>query len=123
MEKALRFDFFEAVKWLADWARVPLERLNWSPEAVKEQQKQIERSVVLTWAANFYAAQTWATDEHGQRLNDAAAWAAGRGFSEEHIKAVLWGYSRADDALLKAMTCDVPERVTVAREIGLDSCR
>lgn len=116
--KAKGYEFIEAVKWLAEWARVPLDKLNWSPEAVKEQEKQIARSEVLTRAANFYAAKMWSVDEHGQ-ANAAARWATGRGLSELQIKAARWGYSKADDALLKAITRDAPEMIPPAREMGL----
>ena len=34
------FEFIEAVRWLADWARVDLMSLNWSPEAIAAQERQ-----------------------------------------------------------------------------------
>ena len=114
-------EFMDAVKWLADYYRIDLPKLNWSPEAVKAQQQQIAASEVLTRAAKFYAARMWAVDEKtGKRINAAAAdYGLGRGFKAEHIKAALWGYSKADDALLKVITRDAPEMLPIAREIGL----
>lgn len=109
-----RLDFIGAVRWLADYYRIDLQKLNWSPEAVKEQAKQIEVNELLTRAARFYAARLWVDENHA-----AAAWALGRGFCAEHVRAVGWGYSRADDALLKAITRDAPEMLPLAREIGL----
>lgn len=114
-------DFIDAVKWLANYYRIDLQKLNWSPEAVKEQAKQIEVSELLTRAAKFYAARMWATaTETGAWIYPAAAeYGPGRGFTVEHVQAAGWGYSKADDALLKAITRDAPELLTLAREIGL----
>lgn len=116
-----RLEFGEAVKRLAEQYHIDLKSLNWTPEAIKEHKAQVERSEVLTRAARFYAARLWATDAAtDKRLNAAAVdYVLGRGFSEAHVRAVLWGYSRADDALLKAITRDAPEMLPLAREIGL----
>jgi DNA primase catalytic core len=112
VQHAQGLEFIEAVKWLADWARVPLEKLNWSPEAIQEHQRQIAISELLTQAAKFYQSQLLADEA-------AAAYGPSRGFSMEHVTAVQWGYTRADDALLKAITHDASARLPLAREIGL----
>jgi DNA primase catalytic core len=109
-----RLEFGEAVKRLAEQYHIDLKSLNWTPEAIKEQKAQVERSEVLTRAARFYAARLWVDENHA-----AAAWALGRGFSEAHVRAVWWGYGKADDALLKAITRDAPEMLPLAREMGL----
>ncbi len=88
--------------------------MNWTPESIKEHKAQVERSEVLTRAARFYAARLWVPENKA-----AACYATGRGFSETHVHAVMWGYSRADDALLKAITRDAPDMIPLSREIGL----
>ena len=112
-------EFIEAVKWLADYYRIDLARLNWTPEAIQEHQRQVDVSTLLTRAVQFYQCQMWMTDATGERVYGAAHYAQGRGFSEAHLKAAVWGYSRADDALSNSMTCDTPEMLSLAREIGL----
>lgn len=113
-------EFVEAVKWLADYYRVPMERLNWTPEAVAKHQREVSVSELLTRAAKFYAARLWSTDADGGLINaEAMAYVSKRGFTDRQLVWAQWGYSGADDALLKAITRDAPEMLPLAREIGL----
>ena len=112
-------DFIDAVKWLADWARIDLARLNWTPEAIEAHRKEIVVSTLLTYAAQVYQRQMWLIDEAGQRVYSAADYALNRSFSEAHLKAAGWGFSHADDALLHALKREAAEMVPLAYEIGL----
>ncbi len=112
-------DFVEAVKWLADFARVPMANLGWSTEAAKEYRQQLQIYDVLTWASKFYQSRLW----NGEDPLAAAAleYARGRGFSDELLQAARWGFSTSDNALLNAMLAgeDSAEMVPLARKVGL----
>jgi len=111
-------DFTEALKWLADYARLSLEELGWTSQAAAEHKKLASVTDLLTRAAKFYQALLWG---EGEAAAKALATARGRGFSDEHLKTVLWGLSQSNDALMKAMLKaeDSTALLPLAREIGL----
>lgn len=113
------YEFLEALRWLADWARVDLTSLNWSPEAIAAHEQQMAVSDLLQRAVQVYQAQLWAMDGEGQPVNTAADYALHRGFSAAHVKAAQWGYSQANETLLHVLTQDAPEMLSLARELGL----
>lgn len=68
-------EFTDAVKWLADWARVPLDRLNWTPDAIAAHKKHLASVDLFTTAANFYYLQLWPTPSPSE--GDCEAWGVG----------------------------------------------
>ena len=120
-------DFTEALKWLADYARISLEELGWTPQAAAEHKRQASVTDLLTRAAKFYQLQLWGSPSPpsplplGEGSTKALEYARSRGFSDEHLKTVMWGFTRSDDALMKAMLKaeDSTALLPLAREIGL----
>jgi len=87
-----------------------------SPEAAEQYQQQRSVADLLTFAADFYYHQLWA-DSEASRL--ALETRARRGFNDETLHAIRWGFSRSDDGLLKAIAADRPELLPLARRYGL----
>jgi hypothetical protein len=114
VQRAEHIEFIAAVLWLAEYAHIDPARLNYTKESAAAEKKQASVSDVLTRAAQFFAAQL-----HAEVGSQAHLYALARGFTADHIKAVGWGMSRSDDALVKAITRDAPDLLPVARECGL----
>jgi DNA primase len=112
-------DWIEAVKWLADYAQIPMAELGWSSEAVEEHQRQIQVHDLLARAAQFFQKRLWSDDPRAMAALEKGA--RDRGFSDEHLQAATWGFSTSDDALLKAMLAaeDSADLVPLARKVGL----
>lgn len=113
-------DFIEAAKWLAiEWARLPLEDIGWTEEAIKEHKKQISISDLLTRAVDFYYQQIW----HSPAIasGDALEFACSRGFTDDHLRAIKWGYSDSSNKLLDFLAGhdETAPMIPLAREIGL----
>jgi DNA primase catalytic core len=103
-------DFKDAVRWLADYARIPLEELGVTPERAAERQEEEKRSEVLELAAQFYRAQFQATPR-------AQEYARGRGFTDTTIERAGFGFS--DGRGLPQWLADHKADLDAARKIGL----
>lgn len=107
IQRMKNLEWFEAFKYLADYAHLPLAELGMTEEAVREHRERERRSDVLELAARFYQG----------RAERIAEYAQGRGFSAETIAVAGFGHSDGDGlrAWLQAQHGDL----TLARESGL----
>ncbi len=105
--------FIETVRWLADYANIPLEDLGYTAKKARAQHEQKLRREVLALAAQYYAAQLWSAAGA-----NALTYARGRGFPDDVIRLAGFGYSAGDRGLhthLQQAGADLQ----LARKIGL----
>lgn len=110
-------EFRDALEWLARRAGVELKPV--TPEERetirRERDHQASLDAVMVAGAEFYQAQLWSSMGKGAR-----DYVSMRGLCDEkHIRAIRWGFSASNDALLKWLTKEHPDMIKMAREIGL----
>jgi len=108
-----RVEFKGALEILATQAGLEVER---NPEQIERHQKQAALKEVLTFAAGYYAEQLWRDDDTSRHALEARA---RRGFTDETLRHLGWGFSRGDDGLMRVMMDQHPEYIPTAREYGL----
>jgi len=101
-------EWIEALKWLADYAHLPLAELGMTPERVQEHQARERRADVLDLAAQFYR-------QHFRGNTQARDYVAGRAFAVETAQA--FGFS--DGRGLAEWLRDHHADLDLARELGL----
>ena len=105
--------FVEAVRWLADEAGVSLEQIGFSQENAHAAESRQKRSNLFKESALFFTEQLWSPK--GER---ARAYLQGRGFDEETLRTIGWGYSESTIGLhqhLKKKDIDL----ALAKKVGL----
>jgi DNA primase catalytic core len=106
-------DFRGALHMLANLSGIEVQR---SPQEIERYQKQATLKTVMTFASDYFAQQLWLDDETSRHALETRA---RRGFNDEVLHAIGWGYSRGDDGLMRAMMDEYPEYIPTAREYGL----
>lgn len=102
--------WLEAVRYLAEYANLPLESLGLTEEAAQEHQARARRSDVLDMAAVFFHQQFSGSP--------AEAYVAGRRFAPETVAAAQFGYTAGDGKLSRHLATHNAD-LTLAGEIGL----
>jgi DNA primase len=107
--------FAEAVELLADRYGVELEREREDPRAEAKRQQKRRLAELLDRTASFYAAYLWDSDEAAK----AREYLAGRGLSEETLRAFAVGYAPSawDKVLLRGQRAGF--KVEEMRGVGL----
>jgi DNA primase len=93
-----QLDFAEAVEWLAERFRVPLEYEESSPQADAERSRRERLYALLEQATRFYERYLW----EAQAGDAARAYLESRGFGEEVCRAYRLGLAPAGGAMLTA---------------------
>jgi DNA primase len=114
-------DFAEAIEWLAERFRVPLEYEDASPEQAAKRDRRARLAELLDQAAQYYERALWET-EVGSFARD---YLKGRGFGEEiahdfRLGLSLGGNSLSRKALAKGFTRDELLATGLMRANGAD---
>jgi DNA primase len=106
-------DFKEGIEALAEYAHVPLQDIGFAPEKAAEVAERKLRTEVLDLAARYFASQLWS--ETGA---EALAYARSRGFTDDTLRIVGWGFSDGGPGLKKYLE-DVGADMSLAAKTGL----
>jgi len=87
--------FRDAVKWLAEMVGMSLEELGWTAEGAKREVRRRELGDLRRRAAEYYQGRFWDAEAPAGKV--AREYVAGRGWTEETMKAV--GLGLADGRL------------------------
>lgn len=113
-------EFRDALELLARRAGIELRPLTETERTAikRERERQDATNELLARATDFFFKQLWTAQPGSDK---ALTFARSRGLNDQHLKAIRWGFSRSDDALLKAMMSsdEGATLLPLAREIGL----
>ncbi len=114
-------DFTEAVKHLAERYRIPLDRLGWTKKALAEHKEMLDKHGLFKQVANYYSTQMWQPEDDEGSPNIGLKYARSRGLSEDHLKQILWGYSKGSKELLSFLAAadNLAPLIPIARKTGL----
>lgn len=106
-------DFFAAVRYLVEWARLSPNDFALTPAHKRQMQEQKSRTDLLDMAARFAAQRLWSkAGEH------ALAYARSRGFTDEIIRLAGFGYLDGSTALREHLA-QAGANMPLAHKLGL----
>ena len=106
-------DFIGAVKYLAEYVGMELQKLGFDPETIQHETEYRKQTDLHNEAARYFADQLWSTAGASART-----YLLQRGFTEKTLREAGWGYGKSDRGLMQHLQ-KAGGNIQLAKELGL----